>query len=99
MNKEISKEQAIALLDAYHNNIVTVEFIKKDGTTRKMTGRQGVAKYLVNKDQTLRGSRRSKPDPSRFTILWEFAKHAYRMFDVERLLTVRVGGQVYIVRG
>lgn len=95
--KEVTKEQAIAVLDAFHNNIVTVAFIKKNGEYRNLTGRQGVKKYLRHRVDGV-SERRKRPDPSQFTIFYEFAKRDYRIVDVNRLLSIRVSGDVYIIR-
>jgi hypothetical protein len=95
--KEATKEQAIAILDAFHNNIVSVCFIKKNGEIRNLIGRQGVKKYLRHRDDSISETRK-RPDPSQFTIFYEFAKKDYRMVDVQRLMSIKVSGDVYIIR-
>ena len=95
MIKQITKSEAIAVLDAFHNNIITVTFIKKNGELRNLTGRQGVKKYLVDKTKE---SNRAKPNKGQFTIFWDFFNRGYRMFDLERLMSIRVSGDVYIIR-
>lgn len=91
--KTINQEEAIAVLDAYKNAIVTVEFYKKDGTFRRMNGRKGVKKHL-NPSST----GRKRPDPNFYTILFDLVKREYRMFDIRRVTGIRAGKELYIVR-
>ena len=59
---------------------VTVEFVKKDGTVRTLTGRMGVKKYLKGGVSTL--------DPNQYITIFDVRKMAYRA--VNRCTIVRV---------
>jgi len=89
--KSINEGEAMAILDAYRNNIITVEFYKKDGSYRKITGRRGVKKEL-------KGSTAKKPDQKFYTTFWEMSKEQYRMFDIRRVFGIRAGQELYMVR-
>ncbi len=75
--------------------IVTVKFIKKDGSERVLTGRMGVHKHTVG------GVRTS--DPREYMMLWETnnadgltGKEVYRNVSIARLLWAKIAGVTYV---
>lgn len=91
--KRINRWDIVGLINI--GLIVTVKFIKKDGTERVLTGRKGVAKYTV-------GGKRTSSEEE-YIILWEMnnkdgktGKEVYRNVSIERLLWAKVGGVVYV---
>lgn len=60
-----------------------VDFIKKDGTIRKLIGRQGVTKHVKGTG--------SKAKPANIVTVWDTQAKAYRSFDKGRVLMIRSG--------
>ena len=65
----------------------TVEFVKKDGTNRKMIARTGVKKGLV-------GAGRSKPLADHLVCVFDVQSKGYRTIDVNRVLAFKCGSAV-----
>ena len=63
---------------------LTVEFIKKDGSLRKINGRLGVKKYLVGGNSTL--------DNSKFIIIYDLKSKGYRAINKNSILSVFTTG-------
>ena len=63
---------------------LTVEFIKKDGSLRKINGRLGVKKYLAGGQ--------SKLDQSKFIIIYDLAARGYRAINKASILSVKTTG-------
>lgn len=66
--------------------IFTVEFIKKDGTLRKMNARLGVKKYVKGVGLAF--------DPIEKNLLpvFDMQKNAYRMINATTIQSIKVGG-------
>jgi predicted TIM-barrel enzyme len=63
------------------NGFVTVTFIKKDGTVRKMNCRMGVTKYLKGGTSTL--------DANQYVTVYDMAKAAYRAINRDTIIDVK----------
>jgi hypothetical protein len=63
---------------------LTVEFIKKDGSIRKINGRTGVTKHLKGGKSTI--------DHSKYVVLFEGATSGYRCINRDTLLSVSCNG-------
>lgn len=63
------------------NGFVTVTFLKKDGTIRKMNCRMGVTKHLKGGESTL--------DADKYVTVFDVAKGAYRAVNRETILEVK----------
>lgn len=63
---------------------VTVEFIKKDGSTRVLTGRLGVKKHLKGGVSTL--------NPDEYITLFDVQKSAYRAVNRATIKRVTIDG-------
>ena len=66
---------------------VTVEFVKKDGTVRTLTGRMGVKKHLKGGVSTL--------DPNQYITIFDVRKLAYRAVNRSTILSVSINGGVH----
>ena len=87
----INKYKLAALLQDAGSKFVSVEFVKKDGSLRKLNGQFGVTKHLkggVNKTV--------KPDNAYMTIYDNQAK-GYRTINLETIKKLRVNGVAYEV--
>ena len=63
---------------------LTVEFMKKDGSIRKINGRLGVKKYLSGGNSTL--------DANKFIIFYDLKNKGYRAINKESILSVYTTG-------
>lgn len=71
------------------NQIFSVEFIKKDGSLRKMVARMGVTKGVSGVGM--------KYDPISKGLLpvYDMQKHSYRMINIETIQLLKVKGELY----
>ena len=67
-----------------NGRFLTVEFIKKDGTIRKINGRLGVKKYLNGGNSTL--------DTNKFIIIYDLKARGYRAINKNSILSVKTTG-------
>jgi hypothetical protein len=67
------------ILDS-HGRIVTVRFIKKDGTVRQMVCRLGVTKHLKGGQSTL--------NPEQYITAFDMQKQDYRAINRATILSV-----------
>jgi len=87
----IPQETAEYLIDYTGGRIFYVEFIKKDGTLRKMTARKEVHKYVTGAGM--------KYDPRAIGLIpvFDMDKRAWRMVNVKTCLRIHAGGQKFTV--
>lgn len=69
-----------------NGKFLTVEFIKKDGSLRKMNCRLGVTKYLKGGKSTL--------DPNKFITVFDVQSQGYRAINKETIQRVSCDGLV-----
>lgn len=65
---------------ATNGKFVTVTFLKKDGTVRKMNCRLGVTKYLKGGESTL--------DAEQYVTVFDVAKGAYRAINRDTIIDI-----------
>ena len=87
---QVSRYKADEVIKSTHGKIFSCEFIKKDGSLRKMVARLGVAKDLKG------GSNGASTKNSLITV-YDMVASAYRMVNLETLTALRVGGVSYEV--
>tara|TARA_R110000868_G_scaffold206079_2_gene454802 strand:+ start:264 stop:536 length:273 start_codon:yes stop_codon:yes gene_type:complete len=71
--------------------IFTVEFIKKDGTLRKMNARLGVKKHLKG------GTLAFDPSERNLLPVFDMQKEGYRMINASTILNIKIGGKEIIL--
>lgn len=74
------------LLLASDGRMVTVTFVKKDGSLRTLNGRLGVKKHLKGGVSTL--------DPSQYITIYDVKAAGYRAVNRDTIKGLRVGGLV-----
>lgn len=90
--KEIERNEAIELLESTKGAFFTVEFIKRTtGETRKLNGRLGVKKGITGKGLAY------IPAQKELMTVWDVVKGAYRMINLDTLLTITFQNQMYKV--
>lgn len=67
-----------------NGKFLTVEFFKKDGSLRKITGRTGVLKHLKGGKSTV--------DANRYIVLYENASAGYRCINKSTIVSVKCNG-------
>ena len=88
----VTRKVLLSIIDkTAKSNFIGFTFIKKDGSIRNLIGRFGVTKYLKGGKATL--------DPNKFYIIFDLQKKEYRSIDKSRILSVRLNGVHYVVRG
>jgi len=63
---------------------ITINFIKKDGTVRKLNGRIGVTKYLKNGTATV--------DLDKYLIVYDTLNAGYRSVNKDTIVSVTCEG-------
>ena len=66
---------------ASNGKFVTVTFLKKDGTIRKMNCRMGVTKHLKGGESTL--------DADQYVTVFDMAKGAYRAINRDTIIDIK----------
>lgn len=66
---------------ASNGKFVTVTFLKKDGTVRKMNCRMGVTKHLKGGESTL--------DAEQYITVFDVAKGAYRAINRDTIIEIK----------
>jgi predicted TIM-barrel enzyme len=66
---------------ASNGKFVTVTFLKKDGTIRKMNCRMGVTKHLKGGESTL--------DADQYVTVFDMAKGAYRAINRDTIIEIK----------
>lgn len=88
--RELSKFKALEVIEATKGKVFSCDFIKKDGTKRKMTARLGVQKNL-------KGGKNGAGDHNSLVTVYDMVKEAYRMINLETLISIRANGISYKV--
>ena len=85
-----TRQQLVAIIEATRNCFMSVIFIKKDGTKRKLHGMRGVKKYLHGTG--------NKPTVSmdKFFIFYEL-RNGYRAVNKETIMEATFNKTHYIV--
>jgi hypothetical protein len=75
-----TRQTLLKLIEFLNGQFFTVEFIKKDGTLRKMNCRTGVKKYLSNNGKTIKITR---PIDNGILRVYDIKKEAYRSINLD----------------
>lgn len=86
-----TRQELISIIESKPKNcIITVEFVKKDGSLRKLTGIRGPTKYLKGSP----GENKPTIDTDKHFLFCEMRK-GYRAVAKDRLMSVSVSGIYY----
>ena len=72
--------------------IFTVEFIKKDGTLRKMNARLGVKKHLKG------GTLAFDPSERNLLPVFDMQKEAFRMINANTIHEIKADKNIYVFK-
>ena len=87
--KTIERKKILNLLTDNKNSIFSVVFLKKNGELRYMTCRFGVKKHLKG------GKLAFNPLERNLLVVFDMQKEAYRMINLETLMTINMKGTEY----
>jgi hypothetical protein len=85
-NTIMNTKQAIEIIKS--KRFFSAEFIKKDGSTRQITGQYGVKKHLKPnaKPQVY------KPAERGYLTIWDLRKKEYRLLNTQTIVTLNGKG-------
>lgn len=72
------------IIEESNGKFVSVDFYKKDGTLRTLTGRLGVQKYLKGGVRTT--------DPEKYICIYDTVNEGYRSINRDTIVSVRCSG-------
>lgn len=85
LSNQLSMSQFIALSAG---KFITVTFLKKDGTIRKLNGRTGVVKHLKGGVSTV--------NTDKYFVLFDTVAQGYRCVNKDAILGITCGGLTII---
>ena len=77
----VAQSRALAKKLEQSSGFVTVTFVKKDGSVRKMNCRMGVSKYLKGGESTL--------DANQYVTVYDMTKAAYRAINRDTIIDIK----------
>lgn len=83
----IDRSKVQAVISSQGSRMFSVTFRKKDGTLRKLNTRRGVRAKLA-------GGRSTLKDSPVYRTAYDLQKHAWRCFNIERVVEIRAQGKV-----
>jgi hypothetical protein len=86
----MSKETQL-IRDLVGNRIFSAEFIKKDGTLRKIVARLDVKKHLKG------GELKYSPEKLNYLVVFDLQEQGYRTININQLKSITVDGVRYDV--
>ena len=89
--KKIARKNILNILLENKGHVFSVVFLKKDGSIRKMQCRFGVKKHLKG------GKLAFNPLERNLLVVFDMQKEAYRMINLETLMTINMKGTEYEV--
>ncbi|QOP42489.1 hypothetical protein FJR45_00365 [Sulfurimonas sediminis] len=87
---QVSRYKVDEIIKSTHGKIFSCEFIKKDGSIRKMVARLGVAKNL-------KGGKNGASVKNSLITVWDMVAGGYRMINLSTLTALKVAGVTYKV--
>jgi hypothetical protein len=87
---QVSRYKVDEVIRSTHGKIFSCEFVKKDGSLRKMVARLGVAKNL-------KGGRNGASAKNALITVYDMVAGGYRMINLSTLTALKVAGVTYKV--
>lgn len=89
-NQEVKRDSLREIIKSTKGKIFSCEFVKKDGSVRKMVARIGVKKNL-------KGGSNGATIENGLVTVWDMVKGAYRMVNLATLTALKIAGTSYKV--
>jgi hypothetical protein len=93
-SKVMTEKDAINALTTAKGKFMTVTFLKKDGSTRRMRCRTGVKRYVKGVGSPL-GTAANRLKKYKLITVYDLDKAGYRSIPVDRVISVKAGGKTY----
>lgn len=87
-----TRQTLLKLIENLNGQFFTVEFVKKNGTLRKMNCRTGVKKYLSNNGKTIKITR---PIDNGILRVFDVKKDAYRSINLDTVKKINLNKASY----
>lgn len=87
-----TRQTLLKLIENLNGQFFTVEFVKKDGTLRKMNCRTGVKKYLSNNGKTIKITH---PIDNGILRVFDVKKDAYRSINLDTVKKINLNKASY----
>lgn len=87
----ISRNDIDTILSTAGTNFLSVSFKKKDGSIRHLSGHLKVTKHLKGGESTIKDI----PD---LVSIYDMQNQGYRCFSKNRLMKMRVNGNIYKIK-
>jgi hypothetical protein len=87
---QVSRYKVDEVIRSTGGKIFACEFVKKDGSIRKMIARLGVKKNL-------KGGKNGAGVHNSLVTVWDMVANGYRMINLSTLTALKVGGVTYEV--
>jgi len=91
MQNIIKRNKVLDFLYNQRGRFVTIKFVKKDGTVRRMNGRLGVVKGTKGKYNLV-----DRYDTS-YKTMFDVQNYGFRNFNIDTVMTVTASQKVYRV--
>jgi hypothetical protein len=89
--RKINRSQVKDFLKKTNGHFFSVEFVKKDGTVRKLVGRTGVKKYLKGGENKVEGPGRP------YVTVYDVQNKGYRTVNANTVQSIKFGNDVLLV--
>ena len=93
-SKLMTEKAAINALTTAKGKFMTVTFLKKDGSTRRMRCRTGVKRYVKGVGSPL-GTPANRLQKYKLITVYDLDKAGYRSIPVDRVVSVKAAGKTY----
>lgn len=91
----VTVDRKRAILDSAKGQVFAVEFVKKDGSVRKMQCKKFVERMLASGDKNVRGKSTTAHKPNIYTVADIGAADAFRSINLDTLTYAKVAGIEY----
>lgn len=78
------------ILRATNGRFFSVEFLKKDASTRRLNGRVGVKRYVKGTGMAY------DPEERGLLVVYDLQKRGYRMVNLETVKRIKCWGKEYV---
>lgn len=90
--KVLSRVRLEGKLKDNNGKFFACEFLRKDGSLRKMSCRTGVKKHLKG------GKNNSQKDSNGLIVVWDREVEQYRTLNLETVISINMRGEKYRVK-
>lgn len=86
--KKLTRQELVEKVESSKGRILTVSFVKKDGSLRNLNGRLGVTTHLRGGNSTV--------DKDRFITIYDLKNDGYRVVNRETIYSVKIDHEEFV---